>query len=136
MRVPGHKLTMEWSGEYGVESSSTGYCPCGWSESASSQDEVRNEYHFHLLKEKAKLVAKQTGESWYDIYQRMLHGGPAMTPQQELDVASEAVREQWRRYDEANGRVPLVALIQIDQKLRRLEIERDRLSDKLSEGNE
>lgn len=47
MRIPGHKLTMEWSGEYGEESSSTGYCPCGWSESASSQREVRNEYRYH-----------------------------------------------------------------------------------------
>jgi hypothetical protein len=41
---------MEWSGEYGVESSSTGYCPCGWEESCSSQREVRNEYHWHLAK--------------------------------------------------------------------------------------
>ena len=48
LRVGGHKLTLEWSGEYGVESTSTGTCRCGWTESASSQDEVRNEYRFHL----------------------------------------------------------------------------------------
>ena len=47
-RVPGHALTMEWSGEYGAESSSTGTCKCGWTESASSQDEVRFEYRCHL----------------------------------------------------------------------------------------
>src|SRR3972149_12261944 len=39
---------MTWSGEYGVESSSTGECICGWTESASSQREVRNEYRSHL----------------------------------------------------------------------------------------
>lgn len=47
-RIPGHALTVEWSGEYGAESSSTGTCRCGWSESASSQREVRNEYRWHL----------------------------------------------------------------------------------------
>ena len=47
-RIKGHKLTMEWSGEYGVESSSTGTCPCGWTESASSQAVVRDEYRWHL----------------------------------------------------------------------------------------
>lgn len=50
MRAPGHALTMVWSGEYGDESSSTGFCRCGWEESASSQREVRNEYHWHLRK--------------------------------------------------------------------------------------
>lgn len=48
LRVPGHRLTMEWSGEYGQESSSTGFCPCGWQESASNQNEVRFEYRCHL----------------------------------------------------------------------------------------
>jgi hypothetical protein len=49
LRAPGHALTVEWSGEHGPESSSTGTCACGrWQESASSQDEVRNEYRFHL----------------------------------------------------------------------------------------
>ena len=48
LRVKGHALTLEWSGEYGQESSSTGYCRCGWEESASNQDEVRAEYHWHL----------------------------------------------------------------------------------------
>lgn len=46
-RIPGHKVTMEWSGEYGEESSSTGTCTCGWEESCSSQREVRNEFGFH-----------------------------------------------------------------------------------------
>lgn len=50
LRAKGHALRMEWSGEYGQESSSTGYCRCGWEESCSSQDEVRNEYHWHLRK--------------------------------------------------------------------------------------
>lgn len=48
LRAKGHKLTMTWSGEFGVESSSTGTCPCGWEESASSQVEVRHEYRCHL----------------------------------------------------------------------------------------
>ena len=49
IRVPGHALTVEWSGERKrYERSSTGTCKCGWSESASTQDEVRNEYRFHL----------------------------------------------------------------------------------------
>jgi hypothetical protein len=39
---------MEWSGERGAESSSTGFCKCGWSESAGGQREVRNEYRHHL----------------------------------------------------------------------------------------
>jgi hypothetical protein len=50
LRAPGHALTLEWSGERGVEASSTGTCPCGWTESASSQKEVRNEYRYHLLR--------------------------------------------------------------------------------------
>ncbi len=48
MKIPCHKLTMEWSGEYGQESSSTGLCSCGWQESASNQVEVRHEYRCHL----------------------------------------------------------------------------------------
>ena len=48
LRIPGHKLTIEWSGEYGVESTSTGTCTCGWQESASNQNEVRFEYREHL----------------------------------------------------------------------------------------
>lgn len=49
LRATGHKLTLRWSGEYGAESSSTGECTCGWSESASSQREVRWwEYTVHL----------------------------------------------------------------------------------------
>jgi hypothetical protein len=50
-----HALTVEWSGQYGPESSSTGTCRCGgWSESASSQRVVRDEYRHHLAQ-----VAKQ-----------------------------------------------------------------------------
>jgi hypothetical protein len=48
MRVPGHKLTLTWSGERGAESSSTAHCACGWSESASNQRECRWEYLNHL----------------------------------------------------------------------------------------
>jgi hypothetical protein len=39
---------------------------------------------------------------------------------------AEAIREQWRKYTEAVGRVPHVALVQIDARLVRLESERDR----------
>jgi hypothetical protein len=49
VRIRGHALAVEWNGEYGVESSSTGTCRCGkWEESASSQAEVRFEYREHL----------------------------------------------------------------------------------------
>jgi hypothetical protein len=64
MRLSGHKLSMEWSGEYGVESSSTGTCVCGWTESASLQKEVRNEYRWHLLSEQgvASFFAEEFGK--------------------------------------------------------------------------
>lgn len=61
MRIKGHKLTMTWSGEYGEESSSTGTCLCGWSESGSSQSVVREEYRHHLRK-----VAKRLNEAVRD----------------------------------------------------------------------
>ncbi len=49
LRASGHALVLEWSGEYGAESTSTGTCACGsWQESASSQAEVRREYRHHL----------------------------------------------------------------------------------------
>ena len=48
LRIKGHKLTVEWSGEYGEERSSTGVCPCGWTESGSTQAVVRFEYRQHL----------------------------------------------------------------------------------------
>ncbi len=48
MKIPNHKLTLEWSQEYGVESSSTASCTCGWQESASNQVECRHEYIQHL----------------------------------------------------------------------------------------
>ena len=43
-----HRLYYEWSGEYGVESSTTGYCRCGWTESCSSRSVVLDEYYSHL----------------------------------------------------------------------------------------
>ena len=58
MRIKGHKLTVEWSGERGAESTSTGYCTCGWEESASSQRVVRQEYRWHLEREIARQRAK------------------------------------------------------------------------------
>ncbi len=58
-RIKGHKLTMEWSHEYGEESSSTGTCTCGWQESASSQRVVRFEYREHLKDEWARMQRAQ-----------------------------------------------------------------------------
>ena len=61
LRLKGHRLSMEWSGEYGEESSSTGTCPCGWTESASNQREVRAEYRHHLaqkINERNALLAR------------------------------------------------------------------------------
>lgn len=52
MRLAGHKLTIEWNGERGVESASTGTCTCGWQESGSSQEVVRSEYRWHLDRER------------------------------------------------------------------------------------
>lgn len=49
VRLVGHKLTVEFSGERSrAERSSTGTCKCGWSESASTQNEVRFEYRMHI----------------------------------------------------------------------------------------
>jgi len=59
-RLKGHKLSMEWSGEYGEDSSSTGYCICGWEESASNQKEVRFEYRYHLQEEERKKNLKKS----------------------------------------------------------------------------
>lgn len=51
LSAPGLALSMEWSGEYGAESTSTGTGKCGaWEESASSQREVRHECRVHLRK--------------------------------------------------------------------------------------
>lgn len=61
-RVPGHRLSLEWSGERGEESSTTGTCACGdWQESGSSQKVVRDEYRHHLIqkdREQRALEAK------------------------------------------------------------------------------
>jgi hypothetical protein len=52
----GHRLTVEWNGERARgESASTGTCPCGWTESASSQREVRAEYRYHLDKVRERI---------------------------------------------------------------------------------
>ena len=65
LRAKGHKLTLEWSGEYGYEASSTGFCICGWQESASSQEECRHEYRCHLEAVLAEL-ARQADEKYGD----------------------------------------------------------------------
>lgn len=57
LRLPGHRLTVTWSGERGNESSSTGSCSCGWQESASNAAEVRFEYRHHLRTELDRLAA-------------------------------------------------------------------------------
>jgi hypothetical protein len=54
LRAPGHKLTLTWSGETGIESSSTAECSCGWAEFASNQHECRYEYQHHLVDVLAK----------------------------------------------------------------------------------
>lgn len=53
-----------------------------------------------------------------------------MSKLQELNAA---VKAQQKKYDEAVGRVPYVALLQIDRKLVRLEEERNALSDRYRE---
>lgn len=68
LRVRGHRLAMTWSGEYGVESSSTGECPCGWTESASSQDIVREEYRWHLAKVIAVAEQIEADEAHYEFW--------------------------------------------------------------------
>ncbi|HWL78026.1 hypothetical protein [Microbacterium sp.] len=58
IRIKGHALKLEWSGERGAESSSTGTCECGdWEESASNQREVRFEYRMHLEQVKKHAAA-------------------------------------------------------------------------------
>jgi len=51
--LKGHKLTLTWSREYGIESSSTAECACGWQESHSNQAGCRMEYRLHLARERA-----------------------------------------------------------------------------------
>lgn len=60
MRLVGHKLTLQWSGERGSEASSTGFCTCGWSECCSSQEKVREEYRHHIAR-KIEAAKKQAG---------------------------------------------------------------------------
>jgi hypothetical protein len=64
-RVPGHALKVTWSGEYGIESSSTGECKCGWQESASNQHEVRFEYRHHLRRVAGHTWDRDSG-CWMD----------------------------------------------------------------------
>lgn len=49
-RIPGHRLTIEKSGENprGPEASCTAVCDCGWEESHSTQAGAREEYTWHL----------------------------------------------------------------------------------------
>ena len=57
-RIAGHALTVEFSGERRREErSSTGYCKCGWEESASTGAEVRREYRYHLHRVAARASA-------------------------------------------------------------------------------
>ena len=64
-RIKGHRLTVTWSGEYGEERSSTGECPCGWTESGSTQEVVRFEYrqHLHSVWQRASKRAKEEEEA-------------------------------------------------------------------------
>jgi hypothetical protein len=48
LRVAGHKLTTDWNGERGPESSATGRCTCGWSETCGSRESVKQEFQHHL----------------------------------------------------------------------------------------
>ena len=52
----GHKLTIEWSGEYGIESTSTGTCKCGWTESGSSREIVRDEAEAYLRDRRTSML--------------------------------------------------------------------------------
>jgi len=72
LRASGHALKIEYSGETGVERSSTGFCRCGWMESASVQREVRNEYYWHL---KRVLKRREEGKKDED-FSHKLHWGP------------------------------------------------------------
>jgi hypothetical protein len=48
---PTHKLvSLQWSGERGVEGSTTATCACGWQESASTRREAQREHRAHLAR--------------------------------------------------------------------------------------
>jgi hypothetical protein len=68
LRIKGHKLTLEWSGERGVEASSTGICICGWEESASNQQECRWEYRHHLGDVHQSILAIEAEKGRYKVY--------------------------------------------------------------------
>ena len=79
LRLAGHKLSMEWSGQFGADSISTGTCSCGkgdggcvWQESASNQREVRAEYRRHLAKaifqRKVKQLSEELGYDDFDAH--------------------------------------------------------------------
>ena len=77
LRLAGPKLSMEWSGEFGAESVTTGTCSCGkggarvWQESASNQKEVRKEYREHLAKVIFQREIKQLSEELgYDDFDK------------------------------------------------------------------
>lgn len=103
MKLPGHWLDVRWNGEYGAESASTGTCVCGWTESASTQREVRREYQDHLSTEAAKLTAKAPAEPGQ---------GPVVGLSMSAAAAAaslhQAVREFARLADElAQGKIVL-----------------------------
>lgn len=92
--VRGHKLSMSWSGEYGDESTSTGECTCGWSESGSSQNVVHDEYAWHLDREwKKKLADTPTKkiDAFVDICHTRAHQDQPKDPDA-YRYAFEAVR--------------------------------------------
>lgn len=91
LRAEGHRLSMTWSGEYGKESSSTGSCLCGWTESASAQDIVREEYRWHI----ATVIAKEEA--------RMLSDDPVLREAQRKNLPVERDPHGLEEYPENEG---------------------------------
>lgn len=88
--LKGHKLTIEWNGERGLESASTGTCICGWQESGSNRDIVRDEYAYHIRCEREALENKETEEEapakeWNDrfVHYARVHGN---SPEDQLAI--------------------------------------------------
>lgn len=100
LRAAGHKLAMEWSGEHGIESTSTGTCKCGaWSESASNRDEVAHEYAMHLG---SVLGLRLTADGWTPTNPGDDTSDPANL--EEVVYADRAARD--RRLAELRDAVP------------------------------
>lgn len=85
--LKGHKLTLSWSGEYGVESSSTASCVCGWQESASNQEECRHEYRCHLQDERERLVRCHIAAREFDAADAVIVDMPAWVGRSEAMAA-------------------------------------------------